>query len=32
VDAALRTRLSPTKLSGKPVKLVGVLVYKFDGQ
>jgi hypothetical protein len=28
-DAAYRTRLSPTLLSGKPVKVAGVLVYVF---
>jgi hypothetical protein len=28
-DAACRTRLSPTMLSGKPVKVSGILVYVF---
>jgi len=29
VDAATRTKFSPTKLSGRPVKIAGVLVYNF---
>lgn len=29
VDAALKARLSPTRLSGQPVKVTGVLVYNF---
>lgn len=29
VDAAYRTKFSPTKLSGRPVKIAGVLVYNF---
>lgn len=29
VDAAFRARLSPTRLSGQPVKVQGVLVYNF---
>lgn len=29
VDAARRARFSPTKLSGQPVKVTGVLVYEF---
>ena len=29
VQAALRARFSPTKLSGQPVKVSGVINYKF---
>jgi TonB family protein len=30
VQAALRARFSPTKLSGQPVKVSGVINYKFS--
>jgi protein TonB len=30
VQAALRARFSPTKLSGQPVKVTGVINYKFS--
>ena len=32
VDAARQARFSPTKLSGQPVKVSGVLVYQFGAQ
>jgi protein TonB len=32
VQAALRARFSPTKLSGQPVKVSGVINYKFSLQ
>ncbi|MGH9882915.1 MAG: energy transducer TonB [Pyrinomonadaceae bacterium] len=30
VQAALRARFSPTKLSGQPVKVSGIINYKFS--
>ncbi len=32
VQAALRARFTPTKLSGQPVKVTGVINYKFSLQ
>ena len=32
VRAAMKSRFSPTKLSGKPVKVNGMILYKFVGQ
>jgi hypothetical protein len=32
VEAAARTKFSPTRLSGRPVKIAGVLVYNFARQ
>ena len=32
VDSALKERFSPTKLSGQPVKITGIITYRFTGQ
>ena len=32
VDSALKKKFSPTKLSGKPVKITGIITYRFTDQ